>query len=59
MVTHDMAEAAYFGKKIVLMRQGKIVQNGTLSDLIQHPVDPFVTRFIKAQRNPLEKYFGN
>jgi osmoprotectant transport system ATP-binding protein len=59
MVTHDMAEAAYFGNKIVLMRQGKIVQNGTLSDLIQHPADPFVTRFIKAQRNPLEKYFGN
>ena len=37
LVTHDMGEAAYFGDTIVLMRPGKIVQTGTLDDLLQPP----------------------
>jgi len=58
LVTHDMGEAAYFADFIVLMRRGKIVQQGGVEDLINNPVDPFVTRFIKAQRNPLDKLMG-
>lgn len=29
MVTHDIAEAAYFGETLVLMREGHIVQQDT------------------------------
>jgi len=54
MVTHDIGEAVFFGDTIVLFRDGNIVQEGTLLDLVQTPVDPFVTRFINAQRSPLE-----
>lgn len=50
MVTHDMSEAAFFGDTIVLMKDGRIVQKGTLDELDQNPADPFVTRFIRAQR---------
>ena len=53
LVTHDMGEAAYFGDVIVLMREGKIVQAGTLDDLLQRPAEPYVTDFIRAQRSPL------
>jgi len=53
LVTHDMGEAAYFGDTIVLMRSGKIVQMGTLDDLLQRPSEPYVTDFIRAQRSPL------
>ncbi len=53
LVTHDMGEAAYFGDAIVLMRAGKIVQTGTLDDLLQRPSEPYVTDFIRAQRSPL------
>ncbi|MGD2089085.1 MAG: ATP-binding cassette domain-containing protein [Candidatus Aminicenantes bacterium] len=53
-VTHDMGEASYFGHHIVLLREGKIVQSGTLKELVHSPTDPFVTRFINAQRSPLE-----
>jgi osmoprotectant transport system ATP-binding protein len=53
MVTHDMGEAAYFGDTIVLMREGRIVQTGTLSDLLDRPADDYVTTFIRAQRSPL------
>ena len=53
LVTHDMGEAAYFGDLIVLMREGKIVQTGTLDDLLQRPSEKYVTDFIRAQRSPL------
>jgi osmoprotectant transport system ATP-binding protein len=55
MVTHDMGEAVFFGDRIVLMRAGHIVQSGTPDDLLQKPADLFVSRFIQAQRNPLER----
>jgi osmoprotectant transport system ATP-binding protein len=49
-VTHDLAEATYFGDEIVLMNEGKIVQKGTITDLRERPADPFVLEFINAQR---------
>jgi osmoprotectant transport system ATP-binding protein len=51
MVTHDMAEAAYLANTIVLMRQGQVVQSGTLGAMLEAPADEFVTRFIRAQRS--------
>jgi osmoprotectant transport system ATP-binding protein len=53
LVTHDLAEAGFFGDMIVLLRAGKIVQQGKLADFVQAPADPFVTRFINAQRKGL------
>lgn len=53
MVTHDLAEAVYLGQQIVLMRDGRIVQQGTIDELVSAPADDFVTQFIKAQRSPL------
>ena len=54
MVTHDVGEAGYFGDEIVLMRDGRIVQKGSLEDFVKSPVEDFVTQFINAQRSPLE-----
>jgi len=54
MVTHDMGEAAFFGDKIVLIKDGHIIQEGNIYDLIKTPSNPFVTTFINAQRNYLE-----
>ena len=51
LVTHDMAEAAFFARNIVLMRTGKIVQRGTYRDLIESPAEEFVREFVKAQRS--------
>jgi osmoprotectant transport system ATP-binding protein len=49
-VTHDLAEAIYFGDQIVLMNEGRIVQKGPVTDLRNNPADPFVSEFINAQR---------
>lgn len=56
MVTHDMGEAAYFGDHIVLLQEGKIIQQGGIQDFVERPGTPFVERFIRAQRSPLEIY---
>ena len=58
MVTHDIGEAAFFGDKIVLIKEGRIIQEGSIMELIKTPADPFVTKFINAQRNHLEELRG-
>ncbi|MBY0522312.1 MAG: ATP-binding cassette domain-containing protein [Gemmataceae bacterium] len=55
LVTHDLGEAAFFGDCIVLMRDGCIVQRGTLDDFVRNPANAFVTQFLNAQRSPWEK----
>ncbi len=52
LVTHDLGEAAYLAHEILLMHEGRVVQRGTFEELEQAPADPFVSRFIKAQRWP-------
>ena len=49
LVTHDIAEAGLFANVIVLMREGRVVQQGSLRDLVERPADPFVGRFVQAQ----------
>ncbi len=55
MVTHDIAEAAFFGHTLVLMRDGRIVQQGGIQQLAQSPAEPFVEQFITAQRGPMQQ----
>ncbi len=54
MVTHDLGEAGWFADEILLMRDGRIVQRGPLSDLLDIPAEPFVAQFVRAQRQVLE-----
>jgi osmoprotectant transport system ATP-binding protein len=50
LVTHDLAEAAYFADEILLLRAGQVLQRGGFRDFVERPADPFVTRFVHAQR---------
>ncbi|MEM8931615.1 MAG: ATP-binding cassette domain-containing protein [Acidobacteriota bacterium] len=52
LVTHDLAEAGYFARRIVLMRDGRVVQQGSWADLRDRPAEDFVRRFVEAQRLP-------
>ena len=45
-VTHDQVEAMTMADKIVVMRDGRILQVGTPTDLYENPVDIFTARFI-------------
>jgi osmoprotectant transport system ATP-binding protein len=50
LVTHDLAEAAFFAGHVVLLRSGRIVQAGSVSELRESPADEFVARFVRAQQ---------
>ncbi|MDB5290704.1 MAG: transporter ATP-binding protein [Phycisphaerales bacterium] len=50
IVTHDINEAAFFAEKIVLMREGSIVQMGAADDLFDRPAEAFVGQFVRAQQ---------
>jgi osmoprotectant transport system ATP-binding protein len=50
LVTHDVAEAAYLAPRLVLLRQGRVLQDGTLADLRERPADAFVGRFLDSER---------
>jgi osmoprotectant transport system ATP-binding protein len=52
MVTHDVSEAAFLAHTVVLLREGRVVQEGTFEDLRERPSHPFVSAFLSAQRRP-------
>ena len=52
-VTHDQAEAVVLGDRIGVMRDGRLLQLSTATDLYNDPADPFVAAFTGAS-NRLE-----
>jgi osmoprotectant transport system ATP-binding protein len=54
VVTHDMAEAAYLATTIAVLKDGVIVQRGSMKDLRDRPEHPFVTELLGAQRTLAE-----
>ncbi len=45
-VTHNQEEAILMGDKIVVMNEGKIIQEGSFENLYNNPVNIFVAEFI-------------
>lgn len=45
-ITHDPHEAVRLGDRIAVMRDGRIVQNGTVEDLLLRPADDYVASFM-------------
>lgn len=46
MVTHDIDEALFLADRVVLFKDGRVVQDGTPLDLLSHPVNDFVVDFL-------------
>ena len=51
LVTHDMGEAGYLADHLVMMKDGAVVQQGTLADLRDRPASDYVVDFLNAQRS--------
>ena len=49
-VTHDMDEAVKLGDRIVVMREGELVQQDTPERVLAYPADEFVASFVGAER---------
>ena len=46
MVTHDQEEALTMADRILIMKSGKLVQNGSPGEIYDAPASPFVASFI-------------
>lgn len=46
-ITHDLNEAMRLGDRIAVMRDGRIVQQGTAEDILTRPADDYVASFIQ------------
>jgi len=46
-ITHDLDEALKLGDDIAILRDGAVIQSGTAEKIILHPIDDYVTDFIK------------
>ncbi|GEN27276.1 glycine betaine/L-proline ABC transporter ATP-binding protein [Halovibrio variabilis] len=47
-ITHDLDEALNIGDRIVLLKDGEVVQIGTPEDILTNPADDYVRRFIEG-----------
>ena len=54
LVTHDLAEAGRLADEVVVMRAGRIEQQGTMRTLISAPATEYVARLIARARAGLE-----
>lgn len=46
-ITHDLDEAIKMGDRIVLMKDGRVVQIGTPEEILSNPASPYVARFVE------------
>ncbi len=49
-VTHDMDEAIKIADHIVLMKDGRVVQQGSPESILRHPANEFVSSFVGRKR---------
>lgn len=45
-ITHDLNEAMFLGDRIAVMRDGRIVQNGTPEEILTDPANDYVAQFV-------------
>ncbi len=50
LVTHDMTEAFLLADRIAVMRDGRLVQQGTAHELLDGPADDFVRQMVEMPR---------
>ena len=46
-ITHDLNEAMRLGDRIAVMKDGRIVQNDTPEEILNHPADAYVADFVQ------------
>ncbi|HHV06600.1 MAG TPA: betaine/proline/choline family ABC transporter ATP-binding protein [Firmicutes bacterium] len=51
-VTHDMNEALMLADRIVIMKNGSVVQDATPEGILRHPANDFVASFIGRSAQP-------
>jgi glycine betaine/proline transport system ATP-binding protein len=48
-ITHDLDEALRIGAQIAILKDGKLVQVGTPSEILNSPANDYVARFVQRR----------
>ena len=51
-ITHDISNIRYFCDRIVVMHRGRVVETGSVSDVLDSPKDPYTQRLIASVPKP-------
>ncbi len=46
-ITHDLDEALRIGDRIAILRDGRVVQEGTTPEIVMNPADAYIADFVK------------
>jgi glycine betaine/proline transport system ATP-binding protein len=46
-ITHDLDEAVRIGARVAVMKDGRVVQVGSPAEILEHPADDYVARFVR------------
>ena len=57
-ITHDIDEAIRIGHRIAIMRDGVIVQSGSAEQIVGHPADDYVAKFVQGISLPAARKKG-
>jgi len=55
LVTHDMTEALLMGDRIIVMRDGSILRQGSPDEMMRDPGDPYVARLMESPTRQAER----
>ena len=48
MITHDFSVAAQLGGKLAVMREGRILESGTVGEILSHPQEDYTKALLEA-----------
>ncbi|WP_373215504.1 ABC transporter ATP-binding protein [Ruminococcus sp. 5_1_39BFAA] len=48
IVTHNLGVAAYMADKLIVMKHGKVVDQGTRDEVMDHPTDDYTKKLLQA-----------
>ena len=51
-ITHDLVTAKYFGQKMIILYLGKIMEEGTINEILANPMHPYTQALIDAIPEP-------
>lgn len=59
-ITHNLATAYYLGGEIMVMCRGRVIENGSMDDVIKHPSHPYTQLLIDSvpSQNPRNRWAG-
>jgi osmoprotectant transport system ATP-binding protein len=55
LVTHDVTEALLLGDRIIVMRRGRVVADGSPREFLSEPGDPYVERLMATPKRQAER----